>query len=67
MKIIITTATIIIIIIIIINNNFLRITALKFSTFENYSLDVYFLSITAIKVSKFTDIGHNIKVYHFGG
>ena len=37
----------------------LRITALKFSTFANFSLNVYLLIITATKVSNFTSSGQN--------
>ena len=37
--------------------NNLSITALKFSTFANYSLNVTFLRITVTKVSEFTDSG----------
>ena len=41
------------------------ITALKFRTFVNYNLNVYFLRITATKVSKFANSGQNIEFRPF--
>ena len=40
----------------------MRITALKFSTFANYSLSIYFLWIRATKISKFTGLGQNTEL-----
>ena len=42
--------------------NNLRIIALKFSNFANYCINVYFLLITAIKVSKFANSGQKHKI-----